>query len=139
MINYIEICNEYNIKFSEKLNNDDPEFFNRSFSMGDEIILGYYDNLDWKNIAFFHELGHCLTETKFNFEKSLHWHYELDAWVMGINLAHKYEYYIQPITFIEYIIPSLMSYCKCEYDDVLELKKQLKLTKQLINKFYKIN
>lgn len=98
-----EISEKYNIKlYFAKLNTVDENFNdirpNNSYSVGNEIYIGQYTNLDLLIASFFHELGHCLSKIDYN-EVSLKFHYELNAWNIGLNLGIKYGYYIKPTTY----------------------------------------
>jgi len=77
-----------------KVNKDYPikahipydSFVNRSFSVGNEIILGIYKNQERKIISFFHELAH-IKNTKNYSSKYLE---EKAMWKISFQLAKKY-------------------------------------------------
>jgi len=90
------ICDRWDITFHpdgrEAVTNPDPQVFvERSFSAGDEIFMGQYADPERRLLAFFHELGHCVTWMQNEipvFEACPYYHYpEALAWKRGIELA----------------------------------------------------
>lgn len=104
--NYKRIINEYDIKKRDTVNN--------AFVFDDEvIILGFYDDINHKNAAFFHEIGHTLIND--SFVKMVHYDIQLieyQAWIEGLKVAKKYGEKIPKKTF-KYILKAVNSYYKC--------------------------
>jgi hypothetical protein len=74
-----------------------------------EIYISKCDNNKIQKAIFFHELGH-LFQTKENYSFPHQFHYELDAWLIGIRIGYDYGYFIDPKIFFEILVPSLKSY-----------------------------
>lgn len=85
---------------------------NNAYIIGDHIILGFYDDLELKKAAFFHELGHSLVSEYFerlvNHDDIF---IEYEAWVQGLKVAKKYNYTF-PDKVFKYILKSTNSYYK---------------------------
>ena len=106
--------------------NGEDHYVNRSFTAGRcEIWIGIYEDEDWKVASFFHELGHCLTQQEWN-EDMLKFHYELDAWLVGLQVAQSYGYFIKPSTLKKFAIKSLFSYLEWEAKEIANPSKELK-------------
>lgn len=59
----------------------------RSWSAGRNIIyLGVYDDLELRDLSFFHELGHCLTRS----DPRTIFDQEVEAWALGYRLAERH-------------------------------------------------
>ena len=104
--------NENNIKkVLKKYDIKKYEIKNNAFIIEDEIIiLGIYDNVHYKNAAFFHEIGHTLI--KDSFSKMIYDDIQLieyQAWIEGLKVARKYGEIIDRKTF-KYILKSINSY-----------------------------
>lgn len=88
------------------------EVKNNAFLIDDHIILGFYDDPELKQAAFFHELGHSLVTERFeklvNYDELL---IEYQAWIEGLKVAKKYRYEFRPKVF-KYILNSTNSYYK---------------------------
>jgi len=76
------ICKRFNIK----LYNVSNQYYRRCIPTNNVIILGEYDNEEYKLAAFFHELG-CINAPK-KLKNRLGT--ELAAWHWGIRLARKF-------------------------------------------------
>ena len=81
-------------EFREKYikNNGRDYLENCSFIYGsDEIVLGLYDNPEWKLVSFFHEVGHIFVTRKymedFHFDSEK---IERQAWEIGYAIAASY-------------------------------------------------
>jgi hypothetical protein len=85
-------------------------FQNRSYAIGNQIILGQYDNEELRVASFFHELGHIVmknvSETKFGQEAA--------AWRRGLMLASIEGVHFSVPTMV-WIITQLETYAKPEY------------------------
>ena len=62
----LDVCGEYGKKLIDVVlmpeyivdsGMDKNHFVNRSFCCGDEIILGIYDDVEKREVSFFHEQG----------------------------------------------------------------------------------
>jgi len=139
MIDYQKICEEYGIILHQVVPGDkwckmegEDHYINRSFCAGrDEIWLGIYDDPDWKTASFFHEMGHCLTQQEWN-DEMLKFHYELDAWLVGLQLGQEYGYYVKPKTIKQFVIKSLFSY---QHWEAKEIQNPTGEIKELIKRY----
>lgn len=98
----------------------------RSFCAGrDEIWIGVYDDEDSEIAAFFHELGHCISPNLSEYDpKNLKFHYELDAWMVGLIEAYKWGYTMNPSTF-KYMTECIESYIGCEEREIRKYENEL--------------
>jgi hypothetical protein len=74
-----------------------------------EIYIGKCDNKEIETAIFFHELGHIF-QSRDNYSFPHQFHYELDAWMNGLQIGYKYGYFIDPNVFFEIAIPALKAY-----------------------------
>lgn len=141
MIDFQKISEEYGIILHQVVPGDrwcktegEDHYVNRSFCAGrDEIWLGIYEDPDWKTVSFFHELGHCLTQHEWT-EDMLKFHYELDAWLVGLQLGQEYGYYVKPKTLKKFVMSSLFSYLNWEKKEIQNPTKEIKA---LIRKYHR--
>lgn len=54
--------------YCERANMDPETFVDRSFCIGDEIILGVYEDQELRLVSFLHELGHIKAEVGGGYE-----------------------------------------------------------------------
>lgn len=89
------ICKSHNISlidialdssYVNRVNMPLETFYERSFNIYNQIILGIYVNKEMKMASFFHELGHILSND--NYENK--YEQEKDAWNKGFELASQY-------------------------------------------------
>jgi hypothetical protein len=99
---------------------------NRSFSAGrDQIVIGVYDDKDAEIASFFHELGHCISPNLREYDpKNLKFHYELDAWMVGLTEAYKWGYMIKPSTF-KFMVECIDSYIGWEEREIRNYEIEL--------------
>ncbi len=75
-----------NPTYYKEVNMDKESFINRSYNIGDDtIVIGIYDNKEYKCASFFHELGHILTDVIIENK----YYREIEAWRIGLNKAEK--------------------------------------------------
>jgi hypothetical protein len=101
-----------NINKYSKIYGIEPETLkNNSYIIGDtEIILGFYEDEDSRNAAFFHEIGH--SKVSESYEKLVNYNdilIEYQAWIEGIKIAKKYKYKFSERA-TNYMIDSLKTY-----------------------------
>ena len=82
-----------------------------AFVINDEdIVLGIYENREYKQAAFFHEIGHTLVTEQYeklvNHDEML---IEFQAWIEGLKIAKKYGHRFSDKCF-KYILKSINSY-----------------------------
>lgn len=89
---------------------DNTGFSSRGNSLCNaEIYISKCDNNEIQKAIFFHELGH-LFQDKENYSFPHQFHYELDAWLVGLRIGYSYGYFIDSNLFFEILVPSLKSY-----------------------------
>lgn len=91
------ICARWGVTLHERgweaVGNADPDVFdNRSFCAGrDEVFLGRYGDEEHRLLAFFHELGHCVSAQEGlipTFSGLPYYHFpEALAWRRGLEIA----------------------------------------------------
>ena len=91
-----EICKTLERKYGVRIILVEPEdeycmangeymYVNSSFSCGDEIYIGIYENEEYKLISLFHELSHGVNDVlKPSYSRYLQ---ELNHWKYGIDIA----------------------------------------------------
>ena len=139
-IDYKSICKKYEVALIKVKSGDvycqangEESYINTSFCSGRDLYLGIYDNKDWETASFFHELGHIITTHRPDAYDCLIWHRELDAWMVGLQLAYEYGYYIKPSTFYDMVIENgLKTYDDWEEREVYNKSPEML---QLIEKY----
>jgi len=63
---------------------DKSDYINKSYISGNEIILGIYDNPEFRSISFFHEVGHFLSHKLLGDSE---YENERIAWEVGFAVA----------------------------------------------------
>jgi len=81
----------------EKSGMEKEDYINKSYTCGNEIILGIYDDLELKLISFFHEVGH-IASILFNEEIENKYEQEKLAWDVGLQIAASYGVYFSEKT-----------------------------------------
>ncbi len=106
-------------------------YINQAYCGGrDEIFIGIYEDKDAEIACFFHELGHCITPNLEKYdENTLKFHYELDAWMVGLTEAYKYGYLMKPETF-KYMVQGINSYIGYEEREIDGWKEARQTNKQ---------
>lgn len=69
--------------YHKRANMDPETFVNRSFCIGDEIVLGVYEDQELRLISFLHELGHIEAKAGGGYEN------EQRAWECAFVLAEE--------------------------------------------------
>jgi hypothetical protein len=101
MKSYIDFCKENKINLFQVEHYNGLNYKNRSTatfwvkkptiitndtSIGN-IYLGIYDNDEWKEISFYHELGHCLIDYPINIFDISEYNLEKMVWRKGLEIA----------------------------------------------------
>lgn len=112
-----KIADKYKIELHLDNENCDKNY---GASSGNEIFLGVFDNLEIMMVAFFHELGHCLSN-EYIFKRGFSMSTlsaEGTAWELGLGIAfehgYQWDYYSEPMRWAR---KQLRSYIDGEYDD----------------------
>lgn len=67
----------------QQVNMRKEDFVDRSFVVGQDIVLGFYTDKEKKKASFFHEIGHLLIENS-----GCQYQNEKNAWKIGLELAN---------------------------------------------------
>jgi hypothetical protein len=100
-------------KVAKKFELKKPDLLENAFIISDEdIVLGIYKNREFKQAAFFHEIGHTLVTEQYeklvNYDEML---IEFQAWVEGLKIAKKYGHHFSDKAF-KYMLKAINSYYK---------------------------
>lgn len=101
----IDFCKKHNITLNEVKYSSTERYNNKSWatfyfikpiipdaSLG-EITIGVYDNNEYKEISFYHELGHCLVDYPNNYKDISEYKLEKLAWKEGLKIAKQNNIY----------------------------------------------
>ena len=108
-IKQIAKANNINLYLNAKGDKNSGFSYRGNSSWNAEIYISKCDNHKIQQAIFFHELGHLFQE-KENYSFPHQFHYELDAWLTGLKIGSKFEYFIDENIFFELLVSNLKSY-----------------------------
>lgn len=135
---YNEIAQAHGLRWSRE--NSPFGSKNHASLVGSEIVLYEFDDPEKELLAYFHELGHYLSNEEFG---SMHFSISMNeshAWTLGLQKLYKlgYRWDVYSDEPFKWAFEAFSSYYFCEVDILLfsneHLNENLKIIKQEINR-----